>query len=57
MRKYFLRVSMLLPANVERDEGDADPHDDKERLESHMVTDGLQSHSLHQAHVVVLLQQ
>ena len=48
---------MLSPSNIERDEGDADPHDDKERLESHMVTDGLHGHPLHEGHVVVLLQQ
>ena len=46
-----------IPADVGRHEDDADPHDDKERLESHVVTDGLHSHSLHQGHVVVLLQK
>ena len=58
MRKYFfLSSSSSSPSNVERDEGDTDSHDDEERLEGNVVTDGLESHPLHHGHVVVLLQQ
>ena len=59
IRKYLIFEDgpQSSPPDIERDESDADPHDDKERLESHVVTDGLHSHSLHQGHVVVLLQK
>ena len=54
MRKSF-DVKMCSPPDIESHEGDPDPHDDEERLESNVVTDGLHGHPLHQAHVVVLL--
>ena len=46
-----------LPADVKRDEYDPDSHDDEQRLEGNMVLDRLQSQTLHEAHLVVLLKK
>ena len=55
--KMFPPSSCSSPADVERDEGDTNSHDDEERLKGNVVTDRLESQSLHEAHVVVFLQQ
>ena len=46
-----------LPADVKRDEDDPNPHDDEQRLEGNVVLDRLQSQTLHEAHLVVLLKK
>ena len=55
MLQNVVVVSTPLPADVGRNEDDADPHDDEERLESFVVTQRLDGQSLHLPELVVQL--
>ena len=45
-----------LPADVESNEGNPDPHDEEEGLEGGVVLQGLDGEALHGAHSVVQLE-